>query len=531
MESLLLNSYNKRENMYKDNIATNHKNINNVDDYFNFKENKYYSVKKVDLLSSAYTYVMTEHMTGLLVLVTIGVFAPLLAFVTSLTLYFRLFVNELVLGRCLYIEAAISALYKKRVLNAGKYVVKLEQGTSLRLYPDFASKKLRTVAYGEMLLIDISNAEKPSDSESALVYVKVVGEAGWVPFNAIDIDINIDINIDIQRGETGIEIGERDSSIIIGRDSSLVGRTCSTIGLQQSLYSKRRLGLLITYKVGMAVDSNDDGDTNNANSAFVLTEPSHRAARIRTLHSGTTVELDMSDRVEVENSTFVRLGGGGGGGWVALEGLEKVSVNRTDGSPAKIEDYPQLGLQLWLKGQSVDSIEKMIRNSESPWGSVNFLQTLEHECSNVPDSTVKLGLRTYLIAFSLTAAIILNDIFNNNSSLLVKGRTKSSYFVPAEFFIVFAVPAFELLPYIQVAWERWGVGGTSWGRERGDGEMGGKWERDSKDMRDIESEIEMEYLNLGSTNNVMPIHRDVMSESVTRNPMMVACAEHDETKL
>jgi hypothetical protein len=425
MESKLLMAYDQREKMYvQDLIASK----------VLGKHEKFHLTSSVGRKSAAQrvltssTFVFTDHMSALLVLFTFGVFAPLLALVISLAIYFRLYINKLTLGRCISIEAGIVALHKKRIASSSEeYVVKLEQGTSLRLCPDFASEKLRTVVHGDSLMVDTSNAEKPSDSASGLAYVKVVGEPGWVPMNAIDFKC--------ENGEEGKPLGRSRSSTITGK--------------QQSVYSKRRLGLLATYK-----PVNSDG-------TFVRSEPSSKASRLSTVRSGSTVELDLSEQVGAENATFAKLHGAPG--WVALEALERVSVNRTDSRPARVTHYP-LDLQMWLGGQTIDSVETMIRNADSPWGAASVLRAMEQECSDFPHSVVSLGQRTFLTAFALSAAFVLNDTYNGTTDLT------NSYWAPI--IITSAVPAFDVIPYLWSKVQEYRTGSSSGEEGTGDVELG-----------------------------------------------------------
>ena len=452
MESTLLESNGQRESIHMNDLAASKV----LGKHQKYRMNTTRSTtQKFESLLTASAFVFTDHMSALLVLFTFGVFAPLLALVITLSVYVKLYINEIVLGRCISIEASIVSMHKKRIARSSEeYVVKLAEGTRLRLYPDFASEKLRIVAHGESLIVDTSNAEKPSDNASGLVYVKVVGEPGWVPLNAI--------NFKCENGEENMSLG----------------RSSTTTREQQSAYSKRRLGLLATYK------------PVNADGTFVRKGPSFRASRLSTLYSGNNIELDLSEQIGAENATFVKLHSAPG--WVALEAMEIVSVNRTDSRPAKVTHYP-LNLHLWLGGQTIDSVETMIRNADSPWGAASVIRTLEQECSQFPHSVVSLGQRTFLIAFALSAAFVLNDIYNGITDL------PNSYLAPI--IITSAVPAFDIIPYLWSKVQEYRAGSSTIEAGTGDVELGAVESNDQNDgpeSKPVETENPILRMNTDS---------------------------------
>ncbi len=357
------------------------------------------AAKFIEKSWTTYTFVFADHMGSLLVLFTFGVFAPLLALSVMLSICARLYINQLVLGRRICIEAGTMAIYHERVKSGDEYVVAIDQGTAVRLKPDFTSDRLRSLHLGDSIRVAISIAEKPV-SDSNLLYVKVVGEPGWVPLNAIE-----------RAGE--------EKGMGIARVRS------STINDKQIEYSKHCHGDLVTFRV------------IHSQGTFVRAEPSFQSNRVRTLFTDDEIGIDLSQQENVGSTTFVKMHKTLG--WVALEALEKLSTVPVEAVAAKLTDYP-MNLPLWISGQSVESMEEMIRNADSPWGATCMLEGMEQECFFLPDSVTHLCLYTFLFAFSTTAAFILNDTYNGITDLDI------SFWAPIT--IVCVVPAMIVIPYV-----------------------------------------------------------------------------------
>ena len=178
---------------------------------------------------------------------------------------------------------------------------------------------------GDTVNVDISNAEKVDK----VVYVKLVGEYGWIPLLAIGKNKLIDRSQGGEAGEREIdrsqggEAGERDSIDPISSQTSKNTNTntlsgggsssSSSSSSKQEEYSKRLLrdrngqgegeGGIYKYKV-----THTDG-------TFVRLEPSSRSKRLRTLLHGDEVNIDLSDKrkennlddLKDNNLTFVRI--------------------------------------------------------------------------------------------------------------------------------------------------------------------------------------------------------------------------------
>jgi hypothetical protein len=145
MENRLLMPFYQREMLYMEDLAAS----------------KVSTAQKFERSWTTYTFVFADHMSSLLVLFTFGVFAPLLALSIILSICARLYINQLLLGRCICIEAGTLAFYHERVKDAEEYVVSNDQGTSLRLKPDFISERLRSLQLGDTVKVALSIVEKP----------------------------------------------------------------------------------------------------------------------------------------------------------------------------------------------------------------------------------------------------------------------------------------------------------------------------------------------------------------------------------
>ncbi len=348
------------------------------------------------------TFIFADCMSSLLLLLTFGVFAPLLAMSVMMSVFTRLCVNQLVLGRRLSIEAGILSTYRKRVKDAEEYIVSNAQGSGLRLKPDFASERLRSLQLGDTVLLELSIVEKTS-SDSNLMFAKVIGEAGWVPLNAMKRFV--------KRGDT-----------------EYISRTnmrTSTIKDEQLEYSKLKRG---DFKLCRVI---------HPQGCFVRAEPSLESSELHTLFTDDEIVIDLSQQENIENATFVKMHNAPG--WVALEALEKLSTVPVEAVAAKLTDYP-MNLPLWISGQTVESMEEMIRNADSPWGAACMLEGMEQECTTFPASITRVCLYTFLFAFATTAAFILNDTYNGITD------AENSYWAPIT--IACVVPAMIVIPYV-----------------------------------------------------------------------------------
>ena len=335
-------------------------------------------------------FIVCHHLNTLLIMFTFGVFAPILALEMAVTMWFGVHINQLVLGRRLVVEAGIATMYEKRIQNAENYTVKVNsQGTFVRLMPGTSSSshRLRVLSPGSTVFVDISNAEKVD----GMVYVKLVGEYGWVPLLAIEKKTVEIITVESKESK------ESDAKLDDPVPHSSLSRPLSG---RQYEYDKRLLNRLGSFKV------------THAEGTFVRLEPSSRSKRLRTLRHGDEINVDLSDKRTEENNklTFVRIFNSPG--WVVLEAMEQMSEIKEDSLPALMTDYP-LPLPLWLHSHTVDMMENMIRNAESPWGAVSFLRQFDKDCQSLPHSIESQGIRTFLYVFFSMAAFVLNDTYNS----------------------------------------------------------------------------------------------------------------------